>query len=243
MREVLRSPPSVGILYLPPRYAAACWIDVTITEGPYNRKRIVWQKSDAGDSPFPGRRMYRHLRRSLMRNIAHRALRSFGIHIERHRDPYRDLATLVGSLRCAVDGGAYHGGVSRTLLSLFPDLQVHAFEPQRELCSRLEAEARGNPRWHVYPLALSDSAGEAAFHVPSAAFTASLLTPSSSFGATNDLTVQTTTLADWATRESLAPDFLKLDLQGAELSCPPWGRADHGRSSGCRRGSQLRAAL
>jgi FkbM family methyltransferase len=152
-----------------------------------------------------------------MRNIAHRALRSLGIHIERHRDLYRDLATLVGSLRCAVDGGAYHGGVSRTLLSLFPDLQVHAFEPQRELCSRLEAEARGNPRWHVYPLALSDSAGEAAFHVPSAAFTASLLTPSSSFGATNNLTVQTTTLADWATRESLAPDFLKLDLQGAEL--------------------------
>jgi FkbM family methyltransferase len=153
-----------------------------------------------------------------MKRLVHRALRSFGLRVERHRDIYRDLQELVGTVRCAVDGGAYRGDASRTLLALFPESHVHAFEPQPELFARLQTEAKGNPNWHVHPFALSDREGEAAFHVPNAAFTGSLLTPSASFGATKELHVRTTTLAEWAARASVAPDFVKLDLQGAELN-------------------------
>jgi hypothetical protein len=65
-----------------------------------------------------------------MRRSVHRILRSLGLHAERHRDLYADLARLLSRpVKCAIDGGAYNGATSRTLLKLFLAADVHASEP------------------------------------------------------------------------------------------------------------------
>lgn len=148
-----------------------------------------------------------------MKRLLYRSLRALGLHIERHRDAYDDLASLAGpNVQTVIDGGAHYGGSSEAFLRLFPRAKVIAFEPQPKCIAKINARIGDNPRFTVEPLALSDREGEATFHVPAADFTASLLTPGQSFGATETLTVRVTTL------DSFPADVIKLDLQGNELA-------------------------
>ncbi len=68
------------------------------------------------------------------------------------------------------DGGAYHGTASREFLKLFPDADVHAFEPNPALAKWFMP----TDRLHFHPVGLSDVSGIAEFHIPKDAFTASL---------------------------------------------------------------------
>lgn len=148
----------------------------------------------------------------------YRFFRALGIKIERYRDPMIELKALAGTgVSRVIDGGAYRGTVSQEFLDMFPDAEVHAFEPQSDLFENLVNLSASESRWTVHNRALSDYEGEAVFHVPDAAFTASLLTPGDSFGATQDVSVTVTTLDKWETEHGPV-DVLKLDLQGAELS-------------------------
>jgi FkbM family methyltransferase len=150
-----------------------------------------------------------------MKRLIHRLLARAGLHVERHRDPYADLARLAGSdVHTVIDGGAFHGGASREFLSLFPKATVHAFEPTPDLAARLTNEIGRHERCEVHAAALSDVVGEAQFHVTSEGFTSSLLDPGTSFGNALTITVPVTTLDAFGK----SPDVLKLDLQGAELA-------------------------
>lgn len=148
----------------------------------------------------------------------YRLLRVLGLKVERYRDPMQELKKLAGSnIKRVIDGGAYRGTVSQEFLEMFPEAEVHAFEPQPDLFANLEKLSAAERRWTVHNKALADYEGEAVFHVPIAAFTASLLTPGESFGETRDISVSTTTLDSWETDHGPV-DVLKLDLQGAELA-------------------------
>lgn len=150
-----------------------------------------------------------------MKALARRLLESIGLRIERRRDMYADLVRLAGpDIRCCVDGGAFDGGTSRELLKLFPLADVHAFEPQSDLAAALRQASENEPRWHIREAALSDANGEATFHIPAKAFTASLLMPGESFGSTHRCSVETVTLDAM----QLPVDVLKLDVQGNELA-------------------------
>lgn len=147
-----------------------------------------------------------------MKKILHRVLRSLGIHIERHRDPYDDLSRLVRNVRVAVDGGAYHGGASREFLRRFSGAAVHAFEANPDLAERL-AGSLHDPRFTLHRKALSDAPGSLKFFLPREDFTGSLLKPDASFGESREIEVEATTLDSLG----IQPDVIKLDLQGAEL--------------------------
>lgn len=148
-----------------------------------------------------------------MKRIAHRLLRSAGLHVERHRDAFADLARACPDARLVIDGGAFTGGASRAFLSLFPRAVVHAFEPTRDLSMRMMQEIDSD-RFEVHQTALGDTVGFTQFHVTPEGFTSSLLDPGLAFGYARVIEVPVTTLDAFGRQ----PDVLKLDLQGGELA-------------------------
>lgn len=158
-----------------------------------------------------------------VKRAAYRAMKGLGLAVQRFRDPYTDLSQLVSTegVRVAVDGGAFHGGHTKRLLSLFPHSSVYAFEPQPDTFAQLAKEFAGQARVRVCDYALSDAAGVAELHVNDQPFTTSLL-------ASNDVAtitpktvqrVKVTSLDEWVASENVPPpDFIKLDLQGNELA-------------------------
>jgi FkbM family methyltransferase len=148
-----------------------------------------------------------------MKKLIHRILRSLGLHIEKHRDPYADMARIVPNVRVAIDGGAYRGDTTRRFLRDFPSARVIAFEANPDLAAALEKQFAGDPRVEIHNQALSNTAGPATFHIPKAAFTGSLLVPGEEFGDSRVIQVPAIELDALEVR----PEILKLDLQGAEL--------------------------
>ena len=153
---------------------------------------------------------------------AHRTLRRLGYRVERYRDAYADVIRLFGrDLRDCIDGGAYKGTVTESLLAALPSARVHAFEPQPDLAANLRKKFASEDRVSVFQLALSDACSTADFSVNEAAFTSSLLAPTESYAdelvASDVLKVETTTLDAWASENAVdGIDFIKLDLQGNE---------------------------
>ncbi|WP_213769886.1 FkbM family methyltransferase [Bradyrhizobium sp. dw_78] len=124
--------------------------------------------------------------------------------------------------RTVVDVGANKGQFSLVAQYLFPNAQIHAFEP-------LEGERRiyqsviSGPV-QVHSVALGANKGNADFFVASRADSSSLLAPGkgqqSAYGV--GLSSTTTVCVDRlenviGARDLIAPVLLKLDVQGAEL--------------------------
>lgn len=65
-----------------------------------------------------------------------------------------------GSVRTVLDIGANIGVSTVYLASLFPNAEVHAFEPEPGNCELLAANAKALPRIKVHPLALGAEDGE-----------------------------------------------------------------------------------
>lgn len=156
------------------------------------------------------------------RRALHRTLRSLGLQVSRWRDPYRDLARLLGKQQVldVVDGGAHYGGAARRLLEVFPAATVHAFEPQAGPYQRLEAEFANEPRVRLYRLALGAAPGEATLFVTATDYTSSLLPGSDDreLPPAGQERVSVTSLdALWPTTGRSIPRVIKLDLQGYEL--------------------------
>ncbi len=157
-----------------------------------------------------------------IRRMAYRALRSIGLNVSRHRDPYSDAARLLAGVpvSAVVDGGAYVGSAVRRMLDAFPRATVHAFEPQALEFGRLSESFAGNGRVRLYPQALSNNSGRATLHITTTAYTTSLLeaAPHSGLHPSGQQPVETITLDDWWSAQG-RPEvaFLKLDLQGHEL--------------------------
>ncbi len=143
-------------------------------------------------------------------------------------DPLEDMKGLLSRfpIQYIVDGGAYRGDFSKSILSLFPNATVYAFEPHPASWHSLSRTASRHPRIKALRMALGPSSGRSALHMNASPLSSSL-SPSSAEGLKyfeepnqpmGVETVAVTTLAEFVATEGLPRiDLLKLDLQGYEL--------------------------
>lgn len=137
---------------------------------------------------------------------------------------------------CVADLGA-RGGLDEDMLSIAWASEVIGFEPDPEEAARLSKA--GDPRWHkvtVLPYAIGGTSGPAVLHVPESSLGASLLrhnaTMLDAFGYDNlhvdktEIPVTVHTLDKLhASGELPRIDYLKIDIEGAELDVLKAGEA------------------
>ncbi|MBI1218202.1 MAG: FkbM family methyltransferase [Rhodobacteraceae bacterium] len=129
-----------------------------------------------------------------------------------------------------VDVGAVPAGTDAErffmLLDHFPGSQIHGFEVDPDVCARLNADARPGVRYH--PHVLAAAAGHAVLNLTANPLCTSLYPPNAAFLAPyraaalaeriGTREVATIRLDDFLAAERIGPvDFIKLDVQGAEL--------------------------
>jgi FkbM family methyltransferase len=122
--------------------------------------------------------------------------------------------TLSPTAHC-VDVGAHHGDLLRHMMALAPKGRHLAYEPLPELAASLEREF---PAAEVRNAALGDTAGETVFvHVTSHPAYSGFRRRALPAGATTrEIRVQVERLDD-SLPDGFEPDFLKVDVEGAEL--------------------------
>jgi FkbM family methyltransferase len=126
------------------------------------------------------------------------------------------------SPKTLIDVGANKGQFSLMARYLFPDIEIHAFEPLERERTIYESVVR--PPARVYSIALGRISGEATFFVASRADSSSLLRPAAAQEAAYGVRAKTSTtvpvmrLSDAVDLSiMLRPILLKLDVQGGEL--------------------------
>ena len=158
----------------------------------------------------------------MLKRIVRGVLGTVGLGIVRLRDPYLEIARIVGAdtVRTFVDGGAFHGHTVQHAHELFPEAIVHAFEPQHESFEILTRNVGRLDRVRLHEAALSDADGEAAFFVDEVPYMSSLLAGRmATLSQVERRKVAVRTIDSAMAEESAAPvDVIKLDLQGHELT-------------------------
>lgn len=140
--------------------------------------------------------------------------------IARHLPEHADRVVMV-------DGGAHDGLMAQRFRKRFPNLEVHAFEPNADLFPMLKRNLADIPG-SCHNEALGDTSGTSRMFINNSPMTSSLL-PRGEYGEKyfDDVTqlretrqIQTTTLDQWFDKARGAGltrvDILKLDLQGYE---------------------------
>ncbi len=123
-----------------------------------------------------------------------------------------------------LDIGANVGQFAVASAKLFPNVQVHAFEPIPDCVDRLRKNASSLGNVIVYPLALGESEGEVSFHVNTHSHSSSVLplaqTHRDAFPKARETRVIKVKLSTldrvFANVEFRSPVLLKLDVQGYE---------------------------
>jgi FkbM family methyltransferase len=115
-------------------------------------------------------------------------------------------------LRCIVDGGAAWGHYTTEVQQLFPKATYLLIEPRQECRQTLEALS-GNVI--VETALIGDCEREVEFWVHDLQSSVFRNTRGEGYGAHS--IQRMTTLDDVVTKHNICPDWLKLDLQGAEL--------------------------
>ena len=107
---------------------------------------------------------------------------------------------------------------------------ILSFEPNPDIFAPLAKRAAGDPRWHVFNMALSDFDGAASFNIMAADQFSSLKRPSGAqdaiFADRNKVTKTVdmqcrrldTLLPELVAQHGFARPFLKMDTQGHDLS-------------------------
>ncbi len=125
--------------------------------------------------------------------------------------------------KTVIDVGANKGQFALAARHVLPEARIIAFEPLPQAAAVFEANFARDPQVDLHRLALSDSAGQARFHVAGRADSSSLLALGQNqadvFGVSADHEIEVTTarmdealnLADHP-----GPILLKIDVQGAE---------------------------
>jgi FkbM family methyltransferase len=126
------------------------------------------------------------------------------------------------SPKTLIDVGANKGQFSLLARYLFPEIEIHAFEPLES--ERVLYQSVLSEPVKIYSMALGATAGEATFFVASRADSSSLLQPGTAqqaaYGVTTmrSITVPVARLKDVLDISILPrPILLKLDVQGGEL--------------------------
>jgi len=171
-------------------------------------------------APSPTAVAKRVIRRAGLEPAAIRALQT--VHPNHRRDAKDDqhllvvlAATLTAASNC-VDIGANRGDVLAAMARLAPDGRHHAFEALPELAAAL---GRRVPAATVHQVALTDEAGTAVFTRAVGDEGYSSLRPAGipSGLETEELIVPTGRLDDLLPA-GYAPDFVKIDVEGAEYA-------------------------
>lgn len=130
------------------------------------------------------------------------------------------LAHLLEGCETILDVGANIGWFSLWFAHRARAAKIHAFEPLPDNFRFLARNVESNhlvERVSVYPYGLSDRAGTFDFYTyPTGSTNASLLNVSSAGDAVK-VTGSTVTLDDWVRETGATPDFIKCDVEGAEL--------------------------
>ena len=147
--------------------------------------------------------------------------------IKSKKELFLELQNMLPKNPVIIEAGAYHGKDTKRLSSNWPHGTIYAFEPVPEIFKRLQNNTKKLTNIVCVPLALSNTTGQATFYVSEKPtrkdqpFQAgSLKKPQerlhwSDVTYPKTITVQTTTLDDWATQNDITKiDFLWLDAQG-----------------------------
>ncbi len=170
------------------------------------------------------------IKRSISYLINEIILRPLGLKLSYRigRNELEDMKRLMSKyeVKYIVDGGAHRGDFSLSMLSIFPQANIYAFEPQSSSWALLARTASRNSRIKPFRYALGADSGTATFHINKSTLTSSLL-PSSKQGLKyfkefnqpcDAETIQVIRLQDFLAKESIPYlDLLKLDLQAYEL--------------------------
>jgi hypothetical protein len=89
---------------------------------------------------------------------------------------------MVSALACqgilpktVIDVGANTGQFTTAAAMIFPNVEIHTFEPVPEIASALKQNVRAFPNVKVYTFALGDRQGHCSFHVNSHSQSSSIL--------------------------------------------------------------------
>lgn len=151
--------------------------------------------------------------------------------VPKARDP-KSLLDYISSTKITtvIDVGANTGQTCVEWMSLFPNAKIHAIEALEQFKPHLERLTKSNPaRLQYWQYAATDKSGEVKFYVHSEHPSSSSLLSSTSNShkelpftkSTREITVQGIRLDELFDEKKVSPDeriFLKLDVQGAELS-------------------------
>lgn len=150
-----------------------------------------------------------------------------GAGIDAAEDPLGRLATHLERPLVVIDVGCRDGDATGWT-TFGSNVHVIGFEPDVEECERLQESYDGPARRTFVPLALGGSSGEALLHLTRFPQSSSLYEPNTeaierhpALTAHEEIDrriVTLTTLDEWVGEaDAPAPDFIKLDIQGAEL--------------------------
>lgn len=122
-----------------------------------------------------------------------------------------------------LDVGANVGTSALEFRRLFPQAQLHSFEPVASTFSQLQAKVGGHPRTTCHHMALGSTNGPQEIHIfPDSEMNSLLaLDPKGTFyakKASHEETIQVQRLDDFAQQHNLQQiDLLKIDTQGFDL--------------------------
>jgi FkbM family methyltransferase len=116
----------------------------------------------------------------------------------------------------AIDIGAHCGIYTVLLARLVGTGNLWAFEPQPDCLPSLRETVARLPNTRLFPVALSEKKGEVEFYVAEERSMSGL---SNWTENSRKIICQTNTLDELLAEENRIPDFIKCDIEGAELLC------------------------
>lgn len=145
------------------------------------------------------------------------ALGNAGYHRVSAYPQYRHPLVLPAKGDVVVDGGAYSGDTAQVFLGVCPDCHIHAFEPDPAVHARLEANIAAlglSGRVSPHRLGLWESKSRLSFSLSDSQGSHI----SSLDAAEGGTCIDTVALDDFAAQIGSRIDFIKLDVEGAELA-------------------------
>lgn len=132
----------------------------------------------------------------------------------------RTMLSCIGKQASILDIGANIGWYSLLFARTRADAQIHAFEPLPVFFDHLQANVRRNQlehRVHTHRLGLSDNEGIAEFFIAPGNGTNASLTNVADAEGVETVRAEIRALDAWCAEQGVEPDFIKCDVEGAEL--------------------------